>query len=93
MALGLLLVTILGALLRVVHLDGTIAFDEAITTRPFVEGGTPSIFALYGGYGSTNNHVLNSLLALVSVRGFGEEVWALRLPAYTNWKRPRCVRS
>ena len=75
-------ITLVGALLRLVHLDTTIAFDEAITVRRFVEGGLPSIVSLYGGYGSTNNHVLNSFLALASVRVFGESVWALRLPAF-----------
>ena len=81
--LALLALTLLGASLRVVHLDGTIAFDEAASVRRFVQGGPPAIFGLYSGYGgATSNHLVNSLLASASARAFGLETWALRLPAF-----------
>ena len=74
-------VTLLGLLLRVVHLDATAGFDETVNLRRFIQGGPAAIFAPYSGYGSTNNHLLNSILSWPAAAVFGVELWALRLPS------------
>jgi len=76
----LALLTLLAAGLRAAPLDGTLGYDETVTVERFVEGGPPAILADYGGYGTSNNHVLGSLLAYASARALGLHVWALRLP-------------
>ncbi len=78
----LLALCLVGAALRGVHLDTTLSHDEVETVKRYVEGGPDTILATHGGYGSTNNHLLNSLLAWASVRAFGMHVWSLRLPSY-----------
>lgn len=78
----LLALCLVGAALRSVHLDTTLSHDEVETVRRYVEGGPDTILATHGGYGSTNNHLLNSLLAWGSVRAFGLHVWSLRLPSW-----------
>lgn len=78
----LLAVTLVGAALRAVHLDATAGFDETVNLRRFIQGGPAAIFAPYSGYGSTNNHLVNSILTWPMAALFGVELWALRLPAY-----------
>lgn len=78
----LLALTLCGAVLRLVHLDSTLGYDEAETVKRYVEGGLPTIFAVHGGYGSTNNHLLNSLLSFAAVQAFGLHVWSLRLSSF-----------
>ena len=78
----LIAVTILGAVLRALHLDTTAGFDETVNLRRFIQGGPAAILAPYSGYGSTNNHLVNSIMTWAMAAVFGVEVWALRLPAY-----------
>jgi hypothetical protein len=78
----LVAVTLLGAALRAIHLDATAGFDETVNLRRFIQGGPAAILAPYSGYGSTNNHLVNSILTWPMAALFGVQMWALRLPAY-----------
>ncbi len=67
----------LGIALRVGHLFDVIRLDEATTyvmfvSRPFGEA--------VSSYQLPNNHLLNTILAKLSVAAFGPEPWSLRLP-------------
>jgi hypothetical protein len=66
-----------GIALRVGHLFDLIRLDEATTyvmfvSRPFGEA--------VSSYQLPNNHLLNTILAKLSVAAFGPEAWSLRLP-------------
>ena len=75
-ALALLLVA--AALLRIIHLDSGLWYDEIVTLVEFVRLPLASLVTTYT---STNNHILYSLLAKACTSLFGESSWALRLPA------------
>ncbi len=79
--IALAAVALLGCGLRVVHLDGTAGFDETVNLRRFIQGGPAAIFAPYSGYGSTNNHLINSLVTWALTATFGVKLWVMRLPA------------
>jgi hypothetical protein len=79
--IALAAVTSVGCALRMVHLDGTAGFDETVNLRRFIQGGPEAIFAPYSGYGSTNNHLINSCLTWAMTATFGVKMWVMRLPA------------
>ncbi|HUG52166.1 MAG TPA: glycosyltransferase family 39 protein [Vicinamibacteria bacterium] len=75
-----LLVAVLaaGAALRVAGANSELWYDEIATVRRYVR--SPPV-AIASRYERVNNHVLTSLLSHASVRAFGEEPWAVRLPS------------
>lgn len=77
-AVPLILLTFLAAGLAVAVIDQPIRCDEAGTYLDFVRYGVAHVIS---DYSSTNNHILYSLAAKVSVKLFGSEAWSLRVPA------------
>lgn len=76
----ILLMILLGATVaRVVHLDGSLWFDEIITLVKAIRA--PFGELISGATYHFNNHVLYSLQAKLSVLVFGEHNWSVRLPA------------
>jgi hypothetical protein len=72
-------VTAIGAGIRAQYLNTPIRYDEAFTYLEYVS--RPLGYSL-GNYSYPNNHLFHTLLASLSVSLFGNEVWALRLPAF-----------
>jgi 4-amino-4-deoxy-L-arabinose transferase-like glycosyltransferase len=66
------------AVLRAIGLNDGLWFDEIITLVLFVR---PPLERIVTEYPNSNNHPLYSILAHLSVTAFGEQPWALRLPA------------
>jgi uncharacterized membrane protein len=63
---------------RVAYLDVPLRYDEATTYDNFV---SKPLYVALANYATPNNHLLNTLLAKLSVGLFGSEPWAIRLPA------------
>ncbi len=63
---------------RVAFLDVPMRYDEATTYNNFV---SKPLYVALANYATPNNHLLNTLLAKVSVALLGNEPWAIRLPA------------
>jgi hypothetical protein len=68
----------LAAILRFIGSNNSLWFDEIVTVREYVREPLGVIVAKYN---AANNHVMNSVLAHFSVLAFGEQPWAIRLPA------------
>ena len=68
----------IGAILRVVALNQQLWFDEIMT---LLDSARDPILRIVTHYGGQNQHMLYSVLAHCSIRVFGEQPWALRLPA------------
>ena len=68
----------LATVLRAVALNQQLWFDEIVTLLDSARHPASRIVTQYAGQ---NQHMLYSLLAHVSIRIFGEQPWALRLPA------------
>jgi len=66
------------AILRVVALNQQLWFDEIMT---LLDSARDPILRIVTHYGGQNQHMLYSVLAHCSIRIFGEQPWALRLPA------------
>jgi len=66
------------ALLRVVALNQQLWFDEIMT---LLDSARDPILRIVTHYAGQNQHMLYSVLAHCSIRVFGEQPWALRLPA------------
>ncbi|MEJ8566447.1 glycosyltransferase family 39 protein [Elongatibacter sediminis] len=75
---GIVVLTLVGAGLRIIGLNEGLWVDEIATLVNHVL--TP-VRDIIGDYGSRNNHILYSVLAHFSVEQFGASAWALRLPA------------
>ena len=69
---------VLAAVLRLVALNQQLWFDEIVT---LLDSAREPIWRIVTQYGGQNQHMLYSLLAHTSIRLFGEQPWALRLPA------------
>ncbi len=72
---------VLGAvalLLRVIALNQQLWFDEIVT---LLDSARDPISRIMTHYAGQNQHMLYSVLAHFSIRIFGEQPWALRLPA------------
>lgn len=70
--------TLLAALLSVPSLNSCLWLDEVLT---LVHYARPPMAWIFTSYPDQNQHMLYSLLAHCSLRIFGEQAWALRLPA------------
>ncbi len=64
--------------IRVAYLDVPMRYDEATTYNNFV---SKPLYVALANYPTPNNHLLHTFLAKVSVTVFGNEPWAVRLPA------------
>ena len=76
---GLIGLVAVGALLRLYYLDQPMRYDESITYLHYAS--QPWETAI-GSYTYPNNHVFHTLLVKACVTLFGDDPWALRLPAY-----------
>jgi hypothetical protein len=77
--LGVLAITLLAGFNRAVYLMKPMGHDEAYTFMGFVSQG---IFFIISDYHLPNNHVFHSLLVFISTGLFGNDPWAVRLPAF-----------
>jgi uncharacterized membrane protein len=75
-SLGLVLAIALAA--RVVGLNASLWYDEVLTLTHFIRLPTLELLQTFT---SLNNHMFYSLQAQAAVALFGEQAWALRLPA------------
>jgi mannosyltransferase len=66
------------AIFRIVALNQQLWFDEIMT---LLDSARDPILRIVTHYGGQNQHMLYSVLAHCSIRIFGEQPWALRLPA------------
>ena len=73
----IIIIFIIGIIIRIYKLKFTITYDEAATYMDYVDEGLTSLFF----YKSPNNHIFHSILAKIAVSIFGENQYALRLPA------------
>jgi hypothetical protein len=78
-SLALALITLFGALLRILELQRPMGSDESATFLYYAS--KPLLLALTI-YGSPNNHLLHTALMHASSALFGDAEWALRLPAF-----------
>ncbi len=67
-----------GLAVRLAYMAQPMRIDESWTFMVFVRNG---LGAVLSDYSSTNNHILNSLLILLSTGMFGDSPPAIRLPA------------
>jgi len=75
----LLLAITTGALaLRLLHLNADLWLDEI---TPILSYGHMPVLYVVTSYISSNNHLLNTLLLKLAIAFFGEQEWAVRLPA------------
>src|SRR5205085_519782 len=77
-ALPLLLVTALAAGARLLYLFQPMRYDEAVTHGGYAAN---PIYLLLCKYDFPNNHVFHSLCVHLTCRLFGDDPWAIRLPA------------
>lgn len=75
----MVVVVLVGAALRLLHLDQPIRYDEAVTYLEYVS--LPLSEGL-STYDLPNNHLFHTLLAHLAVDAFGDSVAALRAPAW-----------
>jgi len=91
----LLTITLVGAAMRMVHLDSTIGVDEANEMRIVMGGGFRRVFhplseeeavarrvSRHDRVVAVQYHRLNAILAILSAKVFGSSIWAWRLPSY-----------
>ena len=71
-------IVLVGAGIRLCYLNVPIAYDEAYS---FLNFARRPWYEAIADYNSTNNHVLNTFLMHWAYRLFGQQEWALRLPA------------
>ncbi len=76
---ALLGVVLLGAGFRLVYLQQPIRYDEAFT---FTEFASRPLYYGLSFYPEPNNQLLHTLLVHVSYLAFGNQLWAIRLPAF-----------
>ncbi len=69
---------IVATILRILALNQQLWFDEIVT---LLDSARAPIWRIVTQYGGQNQHTLYSVLAHGSIRIFGEQPWALRLPA------------
>ncbi|MBI4454500.1 MAG: hypothetical protein HY644_01230 [Acidobacteria bacterium] len=74
----LLAILLAAATLRIIGANSEFWFDEIVTVQYSVR--LPAL-EIVSDYTSTNNHVLNSLLAHAAAVTWGERPWVIRLPA------------
>lgn len=69
---------VVATVLRLLALNQQLWFDEILT---LIESARAPVLRIVTQYGGQNQHMLYSILAHTSIRLFGEQPWALRLPA------------
>jgi hypothetical protein len=74
----LLAITLLGLGLRLIALNSQLWLDEI---TPILDYRSASAWQVLISYISSNNHLLNTLLVKLCIAVFGEQEWAIRLPA------------
>jgi uncharacterized membrane protein len=74
----LVIVTLVGAALRIFKLDSELWLDEIIHRLRF---GGASFLEVMITYSSSNNHLLNTWLTNLAVSSLGNHEWVIRLPA------------
>jgi hypothetical protein len=72
-------IVIAGVVVRAIVLNDPMRYDE---TYNYAELASQRVAAALSVYLNQNNHVLNTLLTHVSIRHFGSDPWAIRLPAF-----------
>ena len=72
------LLVIMATILRLLALNQQLWFDEIVT---LLDSARAPIWQIVTQYGGQNQHMLYSVLAHGSIGIFGEQAWALRLPA------------
>jgi hypothetical protein len=77
--IALILIIITGTIIRLVHLMQPISYDEAFTYIYFVNRPLPIGLS---DYIYPNNHIFHTLLSHLSCFIFGNDLWAIRLPAF-----------
>jgi hypothetical protein len=70
--------TVVAAALRIPGLNSCMWLDEVLTLVRFAR---PPVGVILTSFPDQNQHMLYSLLAHISLRIFGEQTWALRLPS------------
>lgn len=75
---ALAVIVAVGLVVRLAYMTQPMRIDESWTFMVFVRNG---LGAVLSDYSSTNNHILNSLLILMSTGIFGDSPQAIRLPA------------
>lgn len=66
-------------IIRLLFINQPIRYDEAYTFVHFVKN---PLWMTVADFRSTNNHILHSILVKISVKFFGDSLWAIRLPAF-----------
>jgi hypothetical protein len=74
----LVIVTVIAVALRSFHLGSDLWLDEIITVTSFAR---EPVLQIVSEYGTSNNHLLNTLLVKFAAWVFGEHEWSVRLPA------------
>ncbi len=74
----LLAITVFGLILRLIQINADLWLDEVATVLLYTQ--MPALQVLTSYIGS-NNHLLNTLLMKLAVSLFGNQEWAVRLPA------------
>jgi mannosyltransferase len=77
-AIVLAILTVIAIALRIPGLNSCMWLDEVLTMVRFAR---PPVSQILTSFPDQNQHMLYSLLAHASLRAFGEQVWALRLPS------------
>src|SRR5438045_7994859 len=78
-SLWLLVAITAGALaLRLIRLNADLWLDEI---TPIFDYGQMPVLYIVTTYISSNNHLLNTLMVKLAIAFFGEQEWAIRLPA------------
>lgn len=72
-------VFVIGLLIRAYQLDKPIRYDESFT---YLEYGRSYIGYISMNYSYPNNHILHSILVRISTIILGNDLWAIRLPAF-----------
>jgi hypothetical protein len=73
-------ITLIGAALRLLDLNQSIAYDEAYTFIHFASRAFKHILA---DYSAPNNHIFHTILVGIAYRLLGGQPWVLRLPAFS----------
>lgn len=71
-------ITVLALSLRLLYLNADLWLDEIATVSQHAR---LSPLEVIGTYFNSNNHLLNTLLVKLAITCFGEQEWAVRLPA------------
>jgi Dolichyl-phosphate-mannose-protein mannosyltransferase len=74
----LLAIIVLGIIYRLERIYSPFGHDEAYTYVAFAR----SLFTAISDYNLPNNHVFHTILVYFSTQFFGNEPWAVRLPAF-----------